>query len=93
MDTAFGGSKKEERGLLASLGVEEGAGLGEEEEEEEEEAEGEEQEVEHTSWLVTVLAGCVGHGGRVREEGGGEVGGCERVTLGEECLCQEVAVR
>jgi len=92
------GLEREEEGLLGELGVDEGASLGflgEEEEDEHKQFRDERSgNLEHKSWLISVLAGCVSHGCR----GGEEVveveeSECHKVVLGEEALCQEVAVR
>ena len=73
----------------ASLGF-----LGEEEEEQKEFEDDRSGNLQHKSWLISVLAGCVSHGSR----GGEEVveveeSRCQKIVLGEEALCQEVAVR
>ena len=81
-------------GLLGSLGVEEGAGLGEEEAglgglEEEAEPVG----LEQRAWLLTVLTGYVTHEARARDEGGWRPApNCNTKQLDEESLCQEMQV-
>ena len=92
-----GAGNEEEEGLLGELGVDEGASLGflgEEEEEQKEFEDDRSGNLQHKSWLISVLAGCVSHGSR----GGEEVvevdeSRCQKIVLGEEALCQEVAVR
>jgi len=91
------GSEPEDEGLLGQLGVEEGASLGllgEEDEEQRDFGDGRSENMQHKSWLISVLAGCVSHGSR----GGEEVveveeSECHSMVLGDEALCQEVAVR
>ena len=88
--------QREGEGLLGELGVDEGAGLGFLEEEDEEQEFGNERpaDLQLKSWFISVLAGCVSHGARGGEEivDVGEVE-CRKLVLGEEALCQEVAVR
>ena len=91
------GSEPEDEGLLGQLGVEEGARLGllgEEDEEPRDFGDERSENMQHKSWLISVLAGCVSHGSR----GGEEVveveeSECHSMVLGDEALCQEVAVR
>ena len=88
-----GGIEEEDEGLLGELGVNEGASLGFLGEEEQKEF-GEDNNLQHKSWLISVLAGCVSHGARGGEElVEAEESKCHKVILGEEALCQEVAVR
>ena len=88
-----GGVEEEDEGLLGELGVNEGASLGFLGEEEQKEF-GEDNNLQHKSWLISVLAGCVSHGARGGEEVvEAEESKCHKVILGEEALCQEVAVR
>ena len=97
-DQQGGGIEEEDEGLLGELGVDEGASLGFlGEEEEEHKAFGEDSrsgKLQHKSWLISVLAGCVSHGSRGGEEVvEAEESKCHKIILGEEALCQEVAVR